>query len=43
MKQNPEELERYARQWGVQKAKAKKEVMDVIVQWKKEYRRSCKV
>ena len=28
---------------GVQKAKAKKEVMDVIVQWKKEYRRSCKV
>ena len=28
---------------GVQKAKAKKEAMDVIVQWKKEYRRSCKV
>ena len=28
---------------GVQRAKAKKEVMDVIVQWKKEYRRSCKV
>ena len=28
---------------GVQKAKARKEVMDVIVQWKKDYRRSCKV
>ena len=28
---------------GVQKAKARKEAMDVIVQWKKEYRRSCKV
>lgn len=28
---------------GVQKAKAKKEAMDVIVQWKKDYRRSCKV
>ena len=28
---------------GAQKVKAGKEVMDVIVQWKKEYRRSCKV
>ena len=28
---------------GAQKVKARKEVMDVIVQWKKEYRRSCKV
>lgn len=36
-------LEELAQHRGVQKAKAKKEVMDVIVQWKKEYRRSCKV
>ena len=28
---------------GAQKGKARKEAMDVIVQWKKEYRRSCKV
>ncbi|MDY6279067.1 MAG: hypothetical protein SPL63_02985, partial [Roseburia faecis] len=28
---------------GAQKVKARKEVMDVIVQWKKDYRRSCKV
>lgn len=37
-------LEELAQQsGGAQKAKIKKDVMDMIVQWKKDYRRSCKV
>lgn len=37
-------LEELAQQsGGAQKAKVKKDVMNMIVQWKKDYRRSCKV
>lgn len=44
LEQFEEKLEELAQQSeGAEKAKAKREIRNIIVQWKKEYRRSCKV